>query len=45
MGETKIASRLSVSGESPFYPGDSFSGGGRLVLEMLGFEGEHPNGL
>jgi hypothetical protein len=24
---------------------DSFSGGGRLVLETLGFEGEHPNRL
>jgi len=24
---------------------DSFSGGGWLVLETLGFEGEHPNGL
>jgi hypothetical protein len=37
---------LSVSGEEPFpSPPDSFSGGGRLVLETLGFEGEHPKRL
>jgi transposase len=41
--ETEVASRLSVSGENLFsISGDSFSGGGRSVLETLGFESEYP---
>jgi hypothetical protein len=31
--------------KSPSISADAFSGGGWLVLETLGFEGEHPNGL
>jgi hypothetical protein len=39
----QLANVLSdVSGEEPFISGDLFSGGGQLVLETLGFEGEHP---
>jgi hypothetical protein len=34
---------LSVSGENLFsISDDSFSGGGRSVLETLGFESEYP---
>jgi hypothetical protein len=36
---------LSVSGEEPSISGDRFLGGGQLVLETLGFEGEHPHRL
>src|SRR5215472_15493448 len=41
-GKTKTASRLSVSGEEPLSSPVIFSGGGRSVLETLGFEGEYP---
>jgi hypothetical protein len=43
--KTKIASRLSVSGEEPLPSPVIFSGGGQSVLETLGFEGEYENGL
>ena len=44
--ETEVASRLSVSGENLFpSPAILSSGGGRSVLETLGFESEYPNGL
>jgi len=43
--KTKIASRLSVSGEEPFHLRVVFSGGGQSVLETLGFEGEYDKRL
>ena len=43
--ETEVASRLSVSGENLFPSPAILSGGGRSVLETLGFESEYPNGL
>jgi hypothetical protein len=36
---------LSVSGEEPLPSPGIFSGGGRSVLETLGFEGEYDNAL
>jgi hypothetical protein len=41
--KTKIASRLSVSGEEPLPSPVIFFGGGQSVLETLGFEGEYEN--
>jgi hypothetical protein len=43
--KTKIASRLSVSGEEPLPSPVIFFGGGQSVLETLGFEGEYENCL